>query len=231
MKQKLACRVISTQLIEAGVDIDFPVVYRASCGLDSLAQAAGRCNREGLLAFGRVVFFDAQKPPPVGFLRQSSDSAKELLDQFDDLLAPSAIEEYFRLHYWKKSSAWDQHEVLEAVGNQPSKLEFNFRQIADRYRFIRDDSETILIGWKDEGEKLVNQLENPNANIHRSTWRMLQRYSIQVRQHEFSQLQHAGALEKRHERWVLTQQHLYDEKLGLRLEKADGVLPVKDLIL
>jgi CRISPR-associated endonuclease/helicase Cas3 len=231
LKQKLACRVISTQLIEAGVDIDFPVVYRASCGLDSLAQAAGRCNREGLLAFGRVVFFDAQKPPPVGFLRQSSDSAKELLDQFDDLLAPSAIEEYFRLHYWKKSSAWDQHEVLEAVGNQPSKLEFNFRQIADRYRFIRDDSETILIGWKDEGEKLVNQLENPKANIHRSTWRMLQRYSIQVRQHEFSQLQHAGALEKRHERWVLTQQHLYDEKLGLRLEKADGVLPVEDLIL
>ncbi len=231
LKEELTCRVISTQLIEAGVDVDFPVVYRASCGLDSLAQAAGRCNREGSLDSGRVVFFDAEKPPPVGFLRQSSDSAKELLGEFDDLLAPAAIERYFQLHYWKKSSAWDQHKVLEAVGNQPNKIQFNFRQIADRYRFIRDETEAILVPWEEEGEKILKQLENPTSAIYRETWRKLQRYSIQVRQHEFEQLQQAGAVDKRHERWVLTQRHLYDDRLGLRLEKADGVLPVEDTII
>ena len=75
LKGNEICRVISTQLIEAGVDVDFPKVYRASCGLDSLAQAAGRCNREGRLASGHVVWFEAKDPPPPGFLRQSADSA------------------------------------------------------------------------------------------------------------------------------------------------------------
>ena len=225
------CRVVSTQLIEAGVDVDFPVVYRVSCGLDSLAQAAGRCNREGLLDSGEVVFFDAAKLPPVGFLRQSADSAKELLDDFvDDLLSPSAIEAYFQLHYWKKSDAWDKHDVLGAIGNQPDKLQFNFRQVAERYRFIRDDSETLLVAYGSTGEQIISELHKPAEHIHRNTWRRLQRYAVQVRQHEMQTLKAAGAVELFHERWVLTQSHLYDSGLGLTLNRADGVLPVEDCI-
>jgi len=230
LNHKQPCRVISTQLIEAGVDVDFPVVYRASCGLDSLAQAAGRCNREGLLDIGRVVFFDAEQRPPPGFLRQSADSAAELLEDFDDLLSPAAIEAYFQLHYWKKSDAWDNYQVLAAIGSQPNKLEFNFRQVADRYKFIRDESETILVGWGDAGAKLLSRLEHHDVHIHRDVWRRLQRYGVQVRQHELAELQRVGAVEKMHERWVLVQQHLYDDELGLRFSKADGVLPVEDLI-
>ncbi len=232
LKNKQNCRVISTQLIEAGVDVDFPCVYRASCGLDSLAQAAGRCNREGLKKIGHVIYFDAESPPPPGFLRQSAGSAKELLDEFAaDLLAPSAIEKYFQLHYWKKKSSWDNFQVLDAIGNQPSKIQFNFRQVAERYQFIRDATETILVGWNDIGKKLLRDLEDPHHFIDRNTWRKLQRYTVQLRHQEFAQLLSVAAVENRHERWVLVHAHLYDKNLGLCLSKADGVLPIEDTII
>jgi CRISPR-associated endonuclease/helicase Cas3 len=227
-----SCRVVSTQLIEAGVDVDFPVVYRASCGLDSLAQAAGRCNREGLLEFGEVIFFQAEKPPPVGFLRQSADSGNELIDDFrEDLLSPAAIEAYFELHYWKKSDAWDKREILQAIGNQPSKLQFNFRQVAARYRFIRDETESLIIGFGEEGQRLLCKLRQPIEYVHRNTWRRLQRYTVQLRQHELLILKSAGAIEMVHDRLVLTQTHLYDSAMGLKLSRVDGVLPVEDCIL
>ena len=232
LKDGKPCRVVSTQLIEAGVDVDFPVVYRASCGLDSLAQAAGRCNREGKLDCGKVVLFEGENLPPPGFLRQSADSGKELLDEFaDDLLSPQAIEEYFRLHYWKKSDAWDYHKVLAAIGNRPSDMQFNFREIAQRYRFIKDETEAILVGWDDEGLLLIEELAKSHPFVHRNTLRRLQRYSVQVRQYELGVLKAAGAIELVKEHWVLSQLHLYDNKLGLRLSQADGLLPVEDCII
>ena len=226
------CRVISTQLIEAGVDVDFPIVYRAIAGLDSLAQAAGRCNREGRLDIGQVYFFQTEVPPPPGLLRQSAYSAGELLEKYDDLLSPEAIEHYFQLHYWKKSDTWDQQQVLKAIGSQPNQLEFNFRQIAERYKFIREVTETVLIPWDDISEELIKRLETSEIEfLDRRFWRQLQRYTVQVRHHELQRLKQAGAAALNHERWVLTQRHLYDEKLGLVFDRADGVLPVEDTII
>jgi len=224
------CKVVSTQLIEAGVDVDFPVVYRASCGLDSLAQAAGRCNREGRLELGRVVWFEGEKEPPPGFLRQSADSAKEIQNDFDDLLSPAAIQAYFELHYWKKCDDWDHYEVLQAIGNQPNNLQFNFRQVSERYKFIRDETESIIVGWDDQARELLQRLETSHPFPDRKTIRCLQRYCVQVRQHEFLKLQKADAIGQIQDRWVLTMGHLYDDRLGLMLDKVDGVLPVEDCI-
>ena len=225
------CRVISTQLIEAGVDVDFPQVYRAIAGLDSLAQAAGRCNREGKLECGAVYFFDTEILPPVGHLRQTADTARELVEQYDDLLSPEAIQNYFRLHYWKKSESWDRHKVLASIGDQPDKLQFNFREIADKYRFIREETQGVLIPWGEAAEKLIERLADPNAILDRQFWRRLQQYSVQVRDRELSRLQEANALESMHDRWVLIQPHLYNNKLGLVLSQADGVLPVESTVL
>ena len=101
LKDKLPTRVISTQLVEAGVDLDFPVVYRAIAGLDSIAQAAGRCNREGLLNKGSVVVFVPSSRIPAGYLRQAAEIGRRLLsDKTDDLLSPDRFEKYFKELYW-----------------------------------------------------------------------------------------------------------------------------------
>ncbi|MEL7498744.1 MAG: CRISPR-associated endonuclease Cas3'' [Planctomycetota bacterium] len=227
-----SCRVISTQLIEAGVDIDFPIVYRAIAGLDSLAQASGRCNREGRLESGQVYFFDTEVAPPPGLLRQAAESAGELLNKHEDLLSPEAIEHYFKLHYWKKSESWDQNGVLKDLVQDLNKVQFNFRAAAQRYKFIRDETETVLVAWDEESEQLIRELETSDAKFFdRRFWRRLQRYGVQVRQQELHRLKQAGAVALYHERWVLTQQHLYDAKLGLVLERADGVLPVENTII
>jgi CRISPR-associated endonuclease/helicase Cas3 len=231
LKENRRCRVISTQLIEAGVDVDFPVVYRATCGLDSLAQAAGRCNREGRLPSGDVFFFESEQPPPPGTLRQAADSGRELIGKHDDLLSPAAIEEYFQLHYFKRGeSAWDKHQVLQAIGRSPSAMQFQFREIADRYRFITEVTESIVVPWG-KGKRLIERLGDANCPPTREDWRRLQRYTVSVRDHEIRTLLAVGALTQMHDSWVLTHSHLYDSELGLTPHLADGVLPVEDNIV
>jgi CRISPR-associated endonuclease/helicase Cas3 len=231
LREGRPCRVVSTQLIEAGVDVDFPVVYRASCGLDSLAQAAGRCNREGRLDSGEVYFFESEQLPPPGMLRQAADIGRELVGKYEDLLSPLAIEEYFQLHYFKRGeSGWDKNQVLEAVGRSPSSLQFQFREISDRYRFISEVTDSVIVPWG-KGKRLIERLNDTHRPLLRADFRRLQRYAVSVRDHERKILIEAGALTKLHDCWVLTQAHLYDNSLGLLLHRADGILPIEDTIV
>src|SRR5205823_2715698 len=99
VKERLAagkpCRLVATQLVEAGVDIDSPDVYRAFAGADSLAQAAGRCNREGN-GCGRLHIFFAPTDPPRGILRTAFGAAKLMWsDRSLDITQPYAFGEYF----------------------------------------------------------------------------------------------------------------------------------------
>ncbi|MCM2373928.1 CRISPR-associated helicase Cas3' [Aporhodopirellula aestuarii] len=221
------CRVISTQLIEAGVDVDFPVVFRDACGIDSLTQAAGRCNREGRAAIGNVYYFQGERRPPPGTLRMSADHGLEIARHYDDLLSPEAIEAYFRMHYWQQKDRWDFRQVMDAIGRDPSRMEFQFRQIADRYRFIDEEAETLYVPWE-KGKQLIRSLSESDYPPDRKLRRHLQRYSINLRRHELVQLDAAGALLSFHGYHTLTQRHLYDDKLGLMLLKADGIVPPED---
>ena len=160
LKDGKPCRLVSTQLIEAGVDVDFPAVYRAPAGFDSIAQAAGRCNREGNLkgedgrpATGRVYLFDTEAPPPPGMLRQSAEKARELSDAHPDPLTPPAVEAYFRLFYWSRQHEWDKHGVLPHFGypHPPGLPPFMYRQAADAYRIIREEQTPILVPYTKEG--------------------------------------------------------------------------------
>ncbi len=176
-------RVVSTQLVEAGVDIDFPVVYRALAGLDSIAQAAGRCNREGRMAGkGRVVVFVPPERPPLGHLRKGADACVSTLHgHTNDPLARGLFDRYFKEFY--NSVDLDAKEVVAKLTIDDRKtLSVQFRTAAEAFRLIDDaDSATVVVRYArqcDEIEKLLGILaaEGPQ----RWLMRKLQRYTVTI---------------------------------------------------
>nr|WP_276570294.1 CRISPR-associated endonuclease Cas3'' [Thiocystis minor] len=236
------CRVVSTQLIEAGVDVDFPVVYRAMGGVDAIAQAAGRCNREGQQDQGVTWVFEpdeSEHPIPRGYLRRAADAAREILPLHADPLALDTVEAYFRLHYWKNQDLWDQHAILDGFNFAPSDRElpfrFNFATVAERFRFIADTQRPVIVPWGETGRKLVDQLRAthrmklpPPAGIARR----LQRYSVTIPQFAWQNAQAQGLLELLHERFaVLVSPELhYASDTGLCM-LGDGVYDPEQLII
>lgn len=180
----LPTRVISTQLIEAGVDIDFPVVYRSLAGLDSLAQAAGRCNRHGKLSsLGKTYVFRPEDQNAEAFVRETSQIAHQLLDLHEDLLSEAAISHYFDLYYYRQKSRWDSRRILEdfRIDQNPSlPFHFQFSDVAEKFRLIDEWQVPILIPYDEKARALIKQLRNPEIPLHRSLLRGLQRYTVQI---------------------------------------------------
>jgi CRISPR-associated endonuclease/helicase Cas3 len=178
LRRREPLRVISTQLVEAGVDFDFPVVYRALAGLDSVAQAAGRCNREGLLDRGKVVVFVPPKPAPVGTLRQAEGCGRQLLqERANDPLAPQRFEEYFRELYWLKGDRLDKHRILEDL-RANEQLHIRFRSAAKKFRLVDDTQQQSVIVRYGESVSMIDQLRR----IGPERWlvRKLQRYIVNI---------------------------------------------------
>lgn len=171
-------RVVSTQLIEAGVDVDFPIVYRALAGLDSIAQAAGRCNREGRRDSGRVVVFVPPKSAPPGQLRRAEQTTVSLMAGSDlDPLAPATFQRYFRQFYLDAPN-WDQYDMEGLLVRDASRMEIQFRTAAQNFRYVDDaDSQPILVWW-DESRSLIGKLEK--GGPERWLMRKLQRYAVNL---------------------------------------------------
>ncbi|MBI5766843.1 MAG: CRISPR-associated endonuclease Cas3'' [Verrucomicrobia bacterium] len=223
LKNNLPCRVVTTQLIEAGVDVDFPVVYRALAGLDSIAQAAGRCNREGRLpALGETFVFTPEHPIPKGFLRKSADSAAEILPLHSaDPIGPAAIEAFFRLHYWKNEDQTDAKQIFACfppLQNEASFFGFRFKDCAERFRFIDSNYQAVLVPYGDQGRDLIDELRATyDPAGQRDLARRLQRYVVQIP--EPVMRQHLGrGLSFLHERFlILDDDGAYSKDLGLQL--------------
>jgi CRISPR-associated endonuclease/helicase Cas3 len=233
IKQKLPnepVRVVSTQLIEAGVDVDFPVVYRALAGLDSIAQAAGRCNREGKLADkGQVFVFVPPKQAPLGLLRFGEDACKTILhERPENLLSPDLFTRYFS-HYYSKvgKDGLDKYRIEELLTKDAAQCRIQFRTAAEKFQLIEEDgSVSVIVPYTNpedphhDSRPLITRLRA--GELDRSLLRALQRFTVTVRKHEFSNLRNAGELEERAPGcWILMNETAYHPDLGLLVTEAD----------
>lgn len=219
LKNKESVRVISTQLVEAGVDMDFPVVYRALAGLDSIAQAAGRCNREGKLTeLGKVVVFNAPKKAPIGILRKAADTTRSIFANLDqDPLEHSLFERYFSELYWKANSL-DSKDIISLLSPDHQECGINFRTAADKFQIIDDTlQKTILIRY-DDSERLIDQLRS--IGPERWLMRKLQRYTVNVCNHDFNEMFQRGSIEAVQPNiFALTSSVEYSRETGLYIDE------------
>ncbi len=227
IKQKLKdnepVRVISTQLVEAGVDIDFPVVYRAFAGLDSIIQAAGRCNREGKLnkkgELGQVFVFKPENSLLRGLMGKGAAALREMLSVSDgsDLFSPDCMAQYFRLFY-SNCNTFDRAEIKDSLYKGAGDMNFLFATAADQFRLIDDkDSVSILVGYGD-GATLLEELKRIGPEF----WllRKLQQYSVSVRKWDFEQFRKQGTVVEYAGIFILEDGRCYDERAGLVLDGA-----------
>jgi CRISPR-associated endonuclease/helicase Cas3 len=174
------CRVVSTQLVEAGVDVSFPEVIREMAGLDSIAQAAGRCNREGELeGLGRVTVFTPEEGLASAF-RQAAGSAQSTLRHYGhDPFAPEAVEFFFSETYWLQEQLLDKKKILEEF--KIPAPNWAFRDVANRFRLIENIMCPVIIPYNQEAKNLIKRLRF--AAAPGGILRKLQHYTVKIYAH------------------------------------------------
>jgi len=219
LKDGLPCRVVSTQLIEAGVDVDFPCVFRAVSGIDSIAQAAGRCNRNGLSDVPRPVFvFKFPEDAACSFFRQAAQSAAKLFEGFEGrLTAPECVRSYFADYFWKNEQRMDDNETVEqCLLAQSGNIQF--RDIAE-FKMIKSATIPIIITLEEPAVKLVRSLE---FSEHKGgILRRLQQYTVQIYSYQFDEIR--DWLESPEPGvFVLNSKELYSDQTGLKCKPPEG---------
>lgn len=233
------CRLVATSLIEAGVDVDFPTVLRAEAGLDSIAQAAGRCNREGRRTrdASEVLVFttanDDWAPPPE--LRQFAQAAREVLRHHsDDPLSPATIRQYFELLYWQQGD-----EQLDKFGLLPllksSQIDsLPMETLAEKFRMIDDTQVPVIIPYDSKARKELDSLRFAEGCV--GIARALQPYTVQIPQRACAALRQAGAVqpvggEKWEEQFLeLINTSLYSRTFGIHWENP-AYMPPDQMII
>jgi CRISPR-associated endonuclease/helicase Cas3 len=192
------CRVVSTQLIEAGVDVDFPVVWRALGPLDSIVQVAGRCNREGRLTTGQMhVFRPVDHKLPPGVYRAASDQAALTLaslgehEQATDRLAtdPQLFADYFQSLYQVIDTDYARRGESSI---QEDRSQLRFREVARKAKVIDDAGQPVIVGFKD-GESIVKDIRSRirgpgQPRFDHDDLRRLQRFMVNIHTRKFEML-------------------------------------------
>lgn len=221
LKAGEVCRVVATSLIEAGVDIDFPMVYRELAGLDSIAQAAGRCNREGKRAAEEsfVTVFESEEMPPklqtinIAAMRETLTSGLE----FDD---PACMQYYFEKWLSLSDEKLDVSDAVRKLRGGSNGCLFPFDTVAREFHLIAQNTKTIYIP-DGEGAELCQQLLDKTAN--RMIYRRAGVYGVNVYDQQFQELYDMGFLTLLDEESaVLTTMSRYNRETGLSLNGVSG---------
>ncbi|MBP5855918.1 CRISPR-associated endonuclease Cas3'' [Marivibrio halodurans] len=189
------CRVVATSLVEAGVDVDFPHVWRAEAGLEQVVQAAGRCNREGKRAAGDsiVTVFRAPDHPAPRELRRNAEIFARLIEGGADWTAPETVERYFRELYWTRGpEALDRHGLLDRFKLDIGGPSFAYRSVAEDFRMVADTGAPVIIPDPANAEILAD-LDNPRISSG-ALARRLQTWIVQPPGRERQRLIDLGAI-------------------------------------
>lgn len=229
LKNNEKCIVISTSLVEAGVDLDFARVYRQIAGLDSMIQAAGRCNREGKrkLSDSMVYIFDLEESYPVQSQRQQMDVSKGILQDYANIADLKAITDYFTRLYHYRGTSLDKKKIMDEF----QKMECNFAKVAKEFRLIEENTRMIFINREPEADELLQELRI--KGVTRERMRKAGQYCIQVYDSEksensfFDKLNGAGMLkpisEEMQDFYELAAGEQYSEEYGLDFSLEDGM--------
>ena len=229
VRQRLAqgksCILISTSLVEAGVDLDFETVFRQLAGIDSMIQAAGRCNREGRRKAkgSRVIIFQMENQGYVPGQRQQMDAAKSLLADGYEISSLDTIEKYFRNLYNIKGESLDKKNIMEEFRKE-KRGKCDYARIAEEFKLIENNTYTIFIPQEEEAASLLQQMKWKGYT--RSGMRKAEQYCVQVYEKDFDIMKGAGMVslvsEDIHDFYQLTDLEQYTEEMGLKLSVEEG---------
>ena len=224
------CRLIATSLIEAGVDVDFPRVWRAEAGLDQVLQAAGRCNREGRRPVDDsiVTVFKAQ-----GYKRPSQfeplvAAFGRTAAKIDDLLSPEAIRLYFQELYWQQGAQLDSKAILQAfaMNERGARPAFDYRTVATNFCMIDSAQVLVIINDNPKVQAVLDRLQSSKVSPGKAA-RDLQPFVVQIQPRDLVALTtNDSVVHHRPDLWadqfaVLNRGELYTREAGLIWEDAD----------
>ena len=220
------CRLISTSLVEAGVDFDFPAVYRELAGIDSVIQAAGRCNREGKRDPEECMtqVFTLEEEEDIHIPRELKlpiSVAGQIAQKYEDISSPEAIGEYFTRLYRYKGEGLDAKDVVEQFEQGSRSFMFPFASVASGFRLIESNTRTILIDIEPEAVQIAMQIRRGEHS--RQLIRQAGQYCVNVYEHDFEALSGAGRLEQiDREFYVLRNKEQYTRERGLVIDVSRG---------
>ena len=219
LSKNLPCRVVSTSLVEAGVDLDFPCVYREIAGLDSIIQAAGRCNREGKFPKEKscVYVFKIKEERTVNNQKLRISAANFVCENYaDDLDSPQAIKSYFDFLHKLDGNKLDKENIISLCQTMP------FKEIAEKFKLIKENTKSVFIPFDENAKQIEQRILSGEKS--RALFRKAGKYIVNVYDADYKKMSASQKIKIIDESLaVLADLNLYDSSTGLNQEIEDGI--------